>query len=350
MKIGIDGRLINRHQNTGISRYTDFLIEYYAKKYGEENLSIITNDYSLQVGNCKIIYTKLRPFNIVHFLLYRKTLSKLSFDLLHIPFYSGIATQLPKTKIIVTVHDLMYKLVSDFFGKNELLNFAKRKYFDFIVERTVRTADAVVTISETTKRDLYKQFQINSIHIPEFSDIDTKSNNSILERFELSDKKYFFYCGNNRPHKNLQFVIDTFNALPNLPPLVLAGKGHKTGTNVKAVGVVSEEELKALYKSSIAFIFPSKYEGFGLPILEALNSKTLVIASRIPAFLEFKSKNILFFDLTNRKQLVEAIQIAQKKAFVEENDFFKKYSISNIYELLDNLLASNFDIISLSTI
>lgn len=344
MKIGIDGRLINRHQNTGISRYTDFLIEYYSKKYGEENLSIITNDISLQVGNCKMIYTKLHPFNIVHFLLYRKILFKLGFDLVHIPFYSGIATQLPRTKIIVTVHDLMYKLVSDFFGKNRLLNFAKRKYFDFIVGRTIMTADVVVTISETTRKDVYKQFQIDSIHIPEFSAINTSADNSILERFELSDKNFFFYCGNNRTHKNLQFVIDAFDILPDLPPLVLAGKGHKTSANVIVVGVVSEEELKALYKSSIAFIFPSKYEGFGLPILEALNSKTLVIASRIPAFLEFESKNILFFDLTNRKQLVEAIQIAQKKTFIEENDFFKKYSISNIYKLLDNLLASNLNI------
>lgn len=344
MKIGIDGRLINRHQNTGISRYTDFLIEYYVTKYGEENISIITNNNSLHIGNCKMIYTKLRPFNIVHFLLYRKTLSKLSFDLLHIPFYSGIATQLPGTKIIVTVHDLMYRLVSDFFGKNKLLNFAKRKYFDFIVGRTIMTADVVVTISETTKKDLYNQFQMDSIHIPEFSAININSNDSILKRFELSDKQFFFYCGNNRPHKNLQFVIDIFNALPDLPPLVLAGKGHMPSTNVKVVGVVSEEELKALYKSSIAFIFPSKYEGFGLPILEALHSNTLVIASKIPAFLEFESRNILFFALTNRQQLVEAIQIAQKQTFIEENNFFKKYSVSNIYRLLDNLLASNFDI------
>lgn len=60
--------------------------------------------------------------------------------------------------------------------------------------------------------------------------------------------------------------------------------------------------------------------------------------------MEFESRNILFFALTNRQQLVEAIQIAQKQTFIEENNFFKKYSVSNIYKLLDNLLTSNFDI------
>lgn len=115
----------------------------------------------------------------------------------------------------------------------------------------------------------------------------------------------------------------------------MAGKGHSDSKNVKSLGVVTEEELKSLYSSSIAFIFPSIYEGFGLPILEALDSKTLVIASEIPAFTEFESKNILFFKIGDQYSFISAIKDAMEKEFAEEPLFFENYSKNRIYNLLD---------------
>lgn len=335
MRIGIDGRLLDKRRNTGISRYTEFLLKYYIMKYGAENIYVIVNSVIDDYKSVHYVNTKLKPFNILHFFRYSSFISTLNLDILHIPFYSGTYFRVNQTKVIVTVHDLMYKLVDNFFNTNYFLNYVKKKYFDFIVKETLRNADTVISVSKTTQADVLYSFNVESVHVPELSIVKANPDDSILKKINVSKKGFFFYCGNNRPHKNLQFVIDVFNSVPNLPPLVLAGAGHYNSNNVKAIGIVTDEELKSLYRSCIAFIFPSKYEGFGLPILESLNCKTLVIASKIPAFLEFKSKNISFFEIGNTKSLIEVIKETMEKNYVEEPHFFAGYSIDKIYSLLD---------------
>ena len=338
MKIGIDCRLINKNQNTGISRYTEFLIEYYMNRFGSESINLITNDKRFKYHNCNIIYTELRPYNVWDFIRFSKFANKIGLDLLHIPFYSGFFKKESGIKVIVTVHDLMYNFVEGFFGKNKFLNFLKIKYFDFIVKRSLENSDVIVSVSETTKKDVFNVFELSSIHIPEDSEITGATDFSILKKYNFSNNGFFFYCGNNRSHKNIDFVIDIFSSNPNFPPLVLAGKGHRNFENVIALGIVSEEELKALYKSAIAFVFPSKYEGFGLPVLEALRSETFVVASKIPAFLEFKTENIFFFELENEKEFLDAIEKALSNDFIVDKLFLDCYDKEHIYELNDIMI------------
>jgi glycosyltransferase involved in cell wall biosynthesis len=339
MKIGIDCRLINKHQNTGISRYTEFLIEYYKQKVGSKNITLITNDCSFSSSEFEIIYTRLLPYNLFHFFFFPALIYKLKINLFHSPFYSGFYKK-NKVISIITVHDLMYRLVSNFFGTNYLLNSLKIFYFDYIVKKSLSNADFVISVSKTTKADLFKAFGYSSVHIPEDCGInfnDKEIDKEILQRFNLKPKQFFFYCGNNRPHKNVSFMKKVFYNNPDLSPLVLAGKGHKNCKNVISVGVITENELKSLYKSSIAFIFPSHYEGFGLPIIEALNFKTIVLASRIPAFLEFKSKNIFYFDNKNEVELLKLLHEANNYSYVED-DFMNGFKKEYIYNKYDSLL------------
>lgn len=338
MKIGIDCRLINKVQNTGISRYTEFLIEYYINRFGSSSISLITNDKGFEYYDCTIIYTVLRPYNLFDFIRFSKFVNTLGYDLLHVPFYSGFYKKAFGTKVIVTVHDLMYHFVEGFFGKNKILNFLKIKYFDYIVKRSLENSDIIVSVSQTTKKDVFETFGFNSIHIPEDSEVSKNSDLNILSKHNLQDKGFFFYCGNNRPHKNIDFIVQIFNSNQNLPTLVLVGKGHNSSVNVLAIGIVSEEELAALYESAIAFVFPSKYEGFGLPVLEALRSKTCVIASKIPAFLEFKTENVLFFELQNEKEFMTAVKKSLSSDFIVDELFLEIYDKKNIYELYDMLL------------
>lgn len=342
MTVGIDCRLLNKVQNTGISRYTEFLISYYISKVGAENIFLITNDQNFYYVDCKVIYTPLRPYNIYHFFKYASFVEKLRFDLLHIPFYSGPLRKNKKLKVIVTVHDLMYRFVKGFFGSNYFLNKLKILYFDFIVKNTLNNADVIVSVSETTKNDVFKTFKLKSIHIPEDSEIKENSNFSFLDVMNLSKGNFFFYCGNNRPHKNIDFIINIFNNNLNLPPLVLAGKGHVSSRNVIATGIVSDEQLYSLYKSAIAFIFPSSYEGFGLPVLEALRSETLVVASKIPAFLEFKTENIFFFDLKNENEFLGVLQKVMTKKFIIDKSFLSYYDKNRIHQLYDNTINTLF--------
>lgn len=338
MRIGIDCRLINKIQNTGISRYTEFLIEYYVNRFGFKTVILITNDETFLYNGCEIRYTRLKPFNIIHFFQFPNFVENLSIDLLHVPFYSAFFKKSSDIKIIVTVHDLMYRFVKDFFGNSKVLNSFKIKYFDFIVRKSLVNADRIVSVSETTQKDVYKTYGFDSFHIPEDSEISRKGDYTVLERYNLQIKKFYFYCGNNRPHKNLNFLIEIFKNNSNLPPLVLAGKGHQDCENVIVTGIVTEEELKALYQSAIAFVFPSKYEGFGLPVLESLRLGTFVIASNISAFLEFKTQNIFFFELDNERDFIEAMNLTLSNEFVYDKTFLDYYDKSKIYELNDIMI------------
>jgi len=338
MKVGVDCRLINKIQNTGISRYTEFLIEYYISRFESKNIILITNDEDFENKGCEVIYTDLKPFNIIHFLSFSKFVDGIGLDLLHVPFYSGFFRKSVNTKIIVTVHDLMYRFVEGFFGRIKILNYLKVKYFNFIVKTSLVNSDKIVSVSETTKNDVNTIFGLSSTHIPEDSEIKGETDPSILKKNNLSNKGFFFYCGNNRPHKNIDFIIDVFSNNAHLPVLVLAGKGHLNHENVLALGTVSDQELKALYRSAIAFVFPSKYEGFGLPVLEAIRSDTFVIASKIPAFLEFKSDNIFFFELNEKEELLKAIEKANTKDFVVDKSFLYCYDKEKIYGLNDIMI------------
>ncbi len=338
MIVAIDCRLLDKKKNTGISRFTEFIINFYIQFIGENNIILITNDFSFFYGNCQIAKTNFKPYRVFDFIRFPFFLKSLNIDILHSPFYSGLFFKSFKFKNIITVHDLMYRKVSGFFGSTKLFSSLKRIYFDFIIFYSLRNSDAIVTVSETTKEDLFSIFKFNSYCIPEESIISDNDNISFLQRHNLKHKNYFFYCGNNRPHKNLKFILDIFSNDHSLPILVLAGSEHSSIENVIAVGQVSEDELKVLYKSCIAFIFPSLYEGFGLPILECLQSRSLVIASDIKAFREFNSKNILFFELGSTSAFLNCLVKSQNQDFIEEFNFWDKYSKSNIHEKYSILL------------
>lgn len=191
MRVGVDARLLDKNTNTGISRYTEFILEYYISKYGEKNICVITNDYSLHYKSCEIKCVDYYPYNILHFFLYWRWVRGLKLDLLHVTFYSGLFKKIPHTKVIVTVHDLMYRIVHGFFDENFLVNKLKMKYFDFIVEKTIKSADVVLSVSESTKTDLLDNFNILSFCIPEFSIINTVEDVSILEELDVRKKNSF---------------------------------------------------------------------------------------------------------------------------------------------------------------
>ncbi len=342
MKIGIDCRLVDKKINTGISRYTEFLIKYYTQKFGDENIVLITNDPKFSYSNLTVIHTRFKPFNILHFLIFSKFIAKLQLDVIHIPYYSSFFLKIKSLTTIVTVHDMMYRLVDNFFGNNYLLNKIKVLYFNFLVSRSLKNADVIISVSQTTQKDILSSFGFKSIHIPEDSSIDGNIDLNILNKFNLKPHSYFFYCGNNRPHKNISFIKNIFETNSSLPQLVLAGKGHYTSENVLNIGIVTESELKALYINAIAFIFPSKYEGFGLPILESIRFRTKVVASKIPAFLEFNSKNIYFFELNNKTDFLNILNQAISAEF-HEDLFLKRYDKSYIYQLYD-LITNNLKV------
>lgn len=338
MKIAIDCRLLDKKKNTGISRYTEFLLDYYKSRFKKDELIIITNSVINEIDIHQSI-TSLRPFRLIDFYRFRGCVKTLGVDLLHSPFYSSIHEPIRGVINITTVHDLMYRVLSDFFSGNALINRLGIFYYNNIVRNSIRSSDKVIAVSDTTANSIKQYYKIDPIAIPENSHIDSFPDRDILTRHNLKRASYFFYCGNSRRHKNLEFIKHIFSTRSDLPILVLAGSGHLPAKNVLSIGVVSDNELRALYEDSIAFIFPSKYEGFGLPVLEALQAGTQVVASKISAFLEFNSPSIHYFDIDNVSSFVEALDSARHRPMPTPSSFYQFYSNEMIYKKMDSMLS-----------
>jgi glycosyltransferase involved in cell wall biosynthesis len=187
-------------------------------------------------------------------------------------------------------------------------------------------ADAIICISNATKKtltDIYKvdDKKISVIHlgISENFTSDTISN---IKLNDISDKPYFLFVGFRKLYKNFIFFIEAFskwNKNKNYN-ILIAGGGELTEEEhlslkkfgvekqVKLLGFVEGKDLRYMYKNSIAFVYPSLEEGFGLPILEAIGSRGEVIASDIDAFREIGEDMIRYFNPRKIESLVNALE------------------------------------------
>ncbi len=162
--------------------------------------------------------------------------------------------------------------------------------------------------------------------------------------------KYFFYTGNAYPHKNLErlveAVVDLNKTLNQEVHLKIASsrdvfvkrleksiKKLEAGKYVELLGFVPDERLRSLYKNSVAFVFPSLSEGFGLPGIEAMEATTLVLASDIPVFKEVYEDNAIYFnplDFTSiektMRNVFEMDENTRKKRILKAQKFVKRYS------------------------
>ncbi|MGL4998947.1 MAG: glycosyltransferase family 4 protein, partial [Cetobacterium sp.] len=262
--------------------------------------------------NFNKIITTYKPFNIKDFILFNFFLNNIDYDVYHSLYYSNSFFKKKSTINITTVHDLMYRKVENFFGKNYLKNIIGIKYFDFIVKNTLKNSDYIISVSNTTKEDVQEAFAYDSLFVPEGINKIEAEEKKILT---LNEKEFFLYVGNSRPHKNLEFLIKAFEKSKTTKKLVLVGTGNNTKKNQKnilSLGYVSDNELNWLYKNSEAFIFPSLYEGFGLPILEALDKGTKVYSSEGGALKEFPKEVVKYFNPYKEEELITLLENTDK--------------------------------------
>jgi glycosyltransferase involved in cell wall biosynthesis len=222
---------------------------------------------------------------------------------------------------IITVHDLKYLLYPDFFG-----NKVKELYYSWVIHRGITRATHIIAVSSATKSDLLKlgvcAEKITVIHeAVTITSIEKESNYS-LANIEGVQQPYLLFVGANRPHKNVKRILEAYGRLREIlgrdcPGFVFAGARfdmlRQTYVNEAGYrkmifcGVVSDEKLKVLYKHALALVFPSLYEGFGLPILEAMAMGTPVITSDCSSMPEVAGDAAILVDPHNISQLVAAI-------------------------------------------
>ena len=222
---------------------------------------------------------------------------------------------------IVTIHDLKYLLFPEFFS-----NRFKTLYYSWIIRKGIRSASYLVAVSEATKRDV-ENLSIRSGRMSVIYEASTVMQGKTEDLPNiLRNREYFLFVGEQRPHKNTRRLVDAYRIVrhklkDSCPALVFAGS--KLGSqeelmhdDIITLGPVGERLLTTLYKKALALVYPSLYEGFGLPIVEAMSLGTPVITSDCSSMREVAGDAALLVNPQSTAQLVAAmVKLAERKEF-----------------------------------
>lgn len=229
-------------------------------------------------------------------------------------------------RLVISVMDLSYLYFPELFNKKDLWQLKLWTYF------SMQRASQIFTISHYSKNDIIKKYhrEAKDVVVTYLGIKDTLTNmrdqNQVLEKYSLG-KKYILFVGTIQPRKNITRLIEAFSCLSNYPEttLVIVGKPgwmyekifaapEKYGVNgrVKFLTEVSDQELKVLYQKALFFILPSLYEGFGLPVLEAMSFGTPVIISNVSSLPEAGGEAALYVDPANVRDIAEKMETLLK--------------------------------------
>lgn len=232
------------------------------------------------------------------------------FDLFHPTFYDDYFLRKLKKPYVVTVHDLIEFKYKDTFFKDSL----NRPY----MEKVIKNADRIISISENTKADLLDTFDLN----PDRIDVIYHGFNDTPKTKKTNHfGKYILFVGDRGSYKNFTGLVEAVGDLlkkekglklvcvgkPFLPEEVDLFNRLRIEQQVFALNV-SEEMLNELYSHALVFVYPSLYEGFGMPILEAYSNNCPVCLSKASCFPEIAGEAAEYFDPTDRDSMRESIE------------------------------------------
>lgn len=257
------------------------------------------------------------------FQLKTKVNIKTKIDIWHTTY--PLPIKVNNAKKITTIHDLIPL-------KLPHTTLDDKKFFFNIVKNSIKDSALILTVSETTKKDILHCFDIHpdKIHLTYQPIID---NNLLikddlvpifLRKYKLKFKKYILFVGSIEPKKNVGRLIDAYSRLDTDIQLVIVGKkgwlwegeigkleaifGKGFTRKVKLLEYVTRQDLSYLYKGAFCFVFPSLYEGFGLPPLEAMSLGCPVITSNIASLPEVCGDAALYVDPYNSEEIRGAIE------------------------------------------
>ena len=244
-----------------------------------------------------------------------------SADLFFSPHYNIPA--FIKSNLLVTVHDCAHLALSDIF----INSFLKRVYVNFMFDRIKKKASHIITVSNFSKSEIIKFTGIDAEKITVIHNgVDVSwFNRPNKELCFFNKRPYIIYVGNIKPHKNLRRLLRAYEILKDQVEhdLVIVGQKDNfiTGDSevfklsermcgrVSFTGVVSDEQLREYVFNSSLMVFPSFYEGFGLPPLEAMAAGIPVCCSDIPVLKEVCGDCAEYFDPFDIESIVEKINL-----------------------------------------
>lgn len=369
MKIGFDAkRLFNN--NTGLGNYSRSLV-------GNLQQARPQNDYHLFSPEAQQTSNTTYFFNTEKFHIHQsKARLKAywrSFSIVKdlqktgIVLYHGLSNELPHNlqqsgiKSVVTIHDLIFKIYPETYSLSERLIYDRK--FRYACEH----ADKIVAISENTKRDISRLYHIPESKIsviyqscnPIFYQMRLENENeSVKKQYQLPER-YFLYVGSIEARKNLKLIIEAYRLRKGQVniPLVIIGKGGAYKNECRKLiasyqledsfiwheNLADNLHLQSVYQMASALIYPSLYEGFGLPIAEALLSKTPVIAADTSSLREAGGADSIYINPKSTEALSDAmLRIITDKELTEkmkEKGFLYAQQTFDRNELTSQMLA-----------
>ena len=327
MRIGIDARKLHDfgigtyirnllRQLTRIDQSTEFVV--FCRPQDVSALASLGNNF-------RVVTETAGNYSLAEQLRIPLALRREGVTLFHAPHY--VLPPLVSCRSVVTIHDCIHLMFPQYLPNRFALGYARAS-----MAYATRRATRVLTVSESSKRDIIRFFGTSPDKIDvipnafnERFSVEPKEEDvaRVRERYQLQDA-FVLYAGNVKPHKNLERLIEAFSlvrrrGLGNLK-LVLIGDEiskyaalrravhrHQLHPYVRFIGFMPEETLAVMYRLAGVFVFPSLYEGFGLPPLEAMASGTPVVTSNVSALPEVAGDAALLVDPYDPVAIADAI-------------------------------------------
>lgn len=342
MKVAIDSRSMTLHAGSGIGTYTKNLVLNLINIDSSDNLNLICTGKipeDLNKNNVNIFLSSGRHGEFYEKFYIPNLLAKNDINLYHIP-QNGIGFPFnTPLKTIVTIHDLIPYILPETVGKGYLKRFLRD------MPNIVSEAAAIITVSEYSKKDIlrfFPEFPEEKIFVTplaadnNFKPIEKKICKKYIENTYGITDPYILYLGGFSKRKNVKELIISFekvkNSLNKKHKLLIAGSLRDEGKELKALvdskglsdsiiftGFIEDSKLPILYSGAEAFIYPSIYEGFGLPPLEAMSCKTPVITSNLTSIPEVTDNAALLINPYNIDELSSAIVTLLNNESLKEN-------------------------------
>ena len=330
MKLSIDARGTNLYKGSGIGTYTENLLRELLNIDTKNNYSIFwtgENYEDYKKDNSKIIFTSKKHGTFYENYYYPNYIEENNIDMHHIP-QNGIGlNELYTSPIVVTIHDLIPYILPETVGRGYLERFLRD------MPLIVRDSKVILTVSEYSKRDIIKFFPfVNEEKIfvtPLAANKSYKPLNKtncieyIKNKYSI-DSPFILYIGGFSTRKNVKELIIAFNkiqkSLKKNYKLVLCGSIRDEGIKLQELckellmddkiiftGFVPDDELPLFYNAAEVFIYPSSYEGFGLPPLEAMSCATPVITSNLTSIPEVTKDCAILINPFDKDELASSI-------------------------------------------
>jgi len=356
MKILFDAR-VHLNYFSGISRYIICLLDAYLNLFPNDTVVVllnptITEDNSIYkvLGHYKNVTFKV--VNAGHmgpknYLMMGSIIKKIKPDVYHYPHLdTPIFTG--KIPIVSTVHDVnSNNRVKKYEDKFKLKSF----YFKTALKLTLKYSSKVIFVSDAVKNEVIQHFKVDEktskkfirIHNgleEDFNEISNTEKETILSHFSIT-RPYVLFVGQIREHKNIRRVVDAYTLYNKNNPthqLIIVGHNYLQlkwqKESITHIEKATNTELKALYSGSDALLFPSLFEGFGFPIIEAFSFGKQLVTSNYGATKEIAGNNAILVDPLS----VESIKNGIKTAVIEDNKENERIQYSKTFSWKDNAI------------